>query len=89
MEFEWNDGKAERNIQKHGISFEIAARVFRDPNHADFDASHPEDGETRRKAVGVISGKMVTVVYTMRDGAVRIISARQSNMMEKRRYGDR
>jgi len=31
MEFEWDDEKAAANLRKHGVSFELAARAFRDP----------------------------------------------------------
>ncbi len=86
--FEWDTGKAESNLAKHGVRFEAATGVFRDRELADFDASHAEDGEARRKAVGMIQGRLFTVVYTVRSGATRIISARLSNTMEKRRYAD-
>ena len=32
MEFEWEPRKALRNLYKHEVSFEEAARVFLDPN---------------------------------------------------------
>ncbi|WP_371130478.1 BrnT family toxin [Phenylobacterium sp.] len=53
----------------------------------DFDASKPEDGEVRRKAVGVIEGRLFALVYAERDGVIRIISARRCNAAEARRYG--
>jgi uncharacterized DUF497 family protein len=31
VEFEWDHRKAERNLTKHGISFELATTVFDDP----------------------------------------------------------
>ena len=30
-EFEWDPGKAKSNFQKHGVDFERATDVFRDP----------------------------------------------------------
>lgn len=87
--FEWDVAKAEVNLAKHGVRFEVATGVFDDPRHADFDASRVEDGEARRKVVGMIQGRLLTVVYTMRGEVRRIISARQSNAMEMRRYADR
>jgi uncharacterized DUF497 family protein len=86
--FEWDSVKAASNLAKHGVRFEVAVRLFDDPGHADLDASHDEDGEPRRKAVGRIEGRLFTLVYTMRGEATRIISARASNAMEKRRYAD-
>ena len=31
MKFEWDSAKAATNLSKHGVSFEEAATVFRDP----------------------------------------------------------
>lgn len=86
-QFEWDDAKAQSNLAKHGVLFAYAARVFLDPDVVDFDASKPEDGEVRRKAVGVIEGRLFVVVYTVRDEVVRVISARRCNAAEARRYG--
>jgi uncharacterized DUF497 family protein len=58
-----------------------------DPEKIDFDASRPEDNEVRRKLVGMIEGRHFTVVYTVRDGVIRLISARRANDQEMRRYG--
>jgi uncharacterized DUF497 family protein len=85
--FEWDDVKAAGNVAKHGVPLAYAVRVFLDPNLIDFDASKPEDGEVRRKAVGVIEGRLFTVVYTERGDQTRIISARRCNAAEARRYG--
>ena len=43
MDFEWDDRKADYNVQKHGVSFQEAVTVFydslvitfADPDHAD------------------------------------------------------
>jgi uncharacterized DUF497 family protein len=38
MEFEWDLGKAEENVSKHGVTFDDAAKVFLDPNSTeDYD----------------------------------------------------
>lgn len=87
-EFEWDERKAESNLAKHGVPFAYAARVFLDPAVIDFDASHPEDGEARRKAVGMIEGSVFAVVYTERGGNTRIISARRCNAKEGRLYDE-
>lgn len=86
-EFEWDDAKALGNLAKHGVPFAYATRVFLDPAAIDFDASRPGDGEIRRKVVGVIDRRVFTVVYTEREGVIRIISARRSNAAEERQYG--
>jgi uncharacterized DUF497 family protein len=39
--FEWDAGKARRNLEKHGVSFPEAASVFDDPRALDGeDLSH-------------------------------------------------
>jgi uncharacterized DUF497 family protein len=61
--------------------------VFVDAARADFDASHAADAERRRKVVGLIEGRLFTVVYTQRGAVIRLISARRSNAKETRCYG--
>ncbi len=85
-EFEWDDCKAASNVAKHGVPFPYATRVFLDADVIDFDASQPGDGEVRRKAVGMVEGRLFTVVYTTRESVTRIISARRCNAKEARLY---
>ena len=51
-EFEWDDEKAENNLAKHGVSFDVAIAAFADPAHRDLDTTRVADGEKRRKVVG-------------------------------------
>ena len=86
MRFTWSESKARANLTKHGVAFEDAAAVFLDPLRVDFDASHPDDGEVRRKVLGAIDGRVLSAVYTLRDGDIRLISVRRANTPETRRY---
>jgi uncharacterized DUF497 family protein len=88
VEFEWDGTKATSNYVKHGVTFAKAIVVFSDPGHVDGNAS-PSTGESRRKAVGLIEGRLITVVYTMRGEAIRIISARRASKAERASYDDR
>ena len=85
--FDWHDAKAAKTETERGITFGFASRVFLDPARIDFDVSRPEEGEERRKAVGVIDGRLYTVVYTMRGDETWLISARRANKAEERKYG--
>ncbi len=85
--FDWDDAKAASNLAKHGVPFDYAARVFLDEAVVDFDASREADGEARRKAVGQIEGRIFTVVHAQRGDAIRIISTRRANAMERKVYG--
>jgi uncharacterized DUF497 family protein len=87
MRFEWDAAKAASNLIKHRVSFDYVMGVFVDAGLIDQEATRPGDEEARRKAIGMIEGRVFTVVYTMRGNAVRIISARRSNDKEKRSYG--
>jgi uncharacterized DUF497 family protein len=42
--------------------------------------------EPRFNAIGLVDGRMLFVTYTVRDGVVRIISARGAEPHEKRKY---
>lgn len=84
--FDWHDAKHLSNRAKHGIGFDEAIALFLDGDRIDFDASRPEDGEERRKTVGRIEGRLMTVVYAPRGEVRWIISARPANKPEKRRY---
>lgn len=82
---EWDDNKNLINIRKHGISFETAALVFADENRIEYyDKLHSID-EDRYVVLGCVQG-ILYVVYTMRDDAARIISARMANSTERSIY---
>jgi hypothetical protein len=85
MDFEWDEGKNEANIAKHGISFLSAARIFDGPT-LEFVDERRGYGETRVAAIGVIGEADLLVIYTMRGDTCRIISARRANRNERRAY---
>jgi uncharacterized DUF497 family protein len=87
LRFEWNQWKAERNLCKHGISFEEASSVFADPLSITIsDPDHSGD-EHRFVTLGVSKfGRSLVVVHTERDDAIRLVSARIPTKAEKARY---
>lgn len=87
QDFEWDDAKAASNLAKHSVPFAYAARIFLDPQAIDIDTSRLGDGEKRRKIIGLIEGRIYSVVYTEREDSIRLISARQCNAKEERLYG--
>jgi uncharacterized DUF497 family protein len=88
VRFEWDDEKAQANLEKHGVSFGEATEVFYDPNALEsYDAEHSTD-ESRFFIIGLSSRRLLYVVYAERDGdVVRIISARQAVKREQEDYG--
>lgn len=89
IKFEWNAVKARKNLQKHGISFHNAKKVFWDEQAriiADPDSSI---GEERFLILGNSLVKGVLVVchcYRMQNDVVRIISARKATSKERKQY---
>ncbi len=88
MEFEWDIEKDQLNQKKHRISFEEAADIFRYPTYEIVD-DRVDHGETRYIAIGNNSQMtIITVVYTEREGRIRLISARRANKQERKLYYD-
>ncbi len=87
MEFEWDDTKAESNLQKHHVSFAEAATAFADPLAAIFpDPDHSQD-EEREILVGVSErNRLLVVSFTERGNKIRIISARVATPSERRNH---
>ncbi len=85
-EFEWDDDKASLNRVTHGISFDAARDVFRDPFALDWFDDRQDHGEDRYSTIGLVDGRLLYVAYTMRDERIRIISARGAEPHEHRRY---
>lgn len=86
MEFEWDPAKDAANIAKHELGFGDATAVF-DVRHVLVeDSTRPEHGEERRRAIGVVTGRLVTVIFTDRPTGRRIISARKARKDERARY---
>ena len=83
--FEWDSEKDQINFQKHRIRFDVAANVFKDENRIDqFDEEH-SDEENRYITIGRVK-EILFVVYTEREDATRLISARRANKEERRNY---
>lgn len=94
IRFEWDEMKNRSNQRKHGVSFEEAAQVFRDPLHLSIQ-DRIENGEQRWQTFGLADGFMILVVaHTIREEdaegrlaeAIRIISARRATGKERRWY---
>ena len=84
--FQWDDQKAARNYARHGVTFEAAREVFKDPFAFDWIDDGQDEGEQRFAALGMVEGRLLFVAYTMRGDATRIISARLAEPYERRRY---
>ena len=83
--FEWDENKNKKNLRKHGINFETAVLVFNDENRREYyDFRHSED-EDRYQTIGMVED-LLCVIHTERGDRTRIISAREANPKERRKY---
>lgn len=84
--FEWDEGNRRKNWDRHGVSITEAEQVFFDPNKRLLPDPRHSRGEPRGILIGKThQGRLLFIVYTIRNRRVRIISARDLN---KRRETD-
>ncbi|MGB7037108.1 MAG: BrnT family toxin [Xanthobacteraceae bacterium] len=84
--FEWDEAKAAQNYADHGVTFAAAKAVFNDPFAIERLDDREDYGEDRYVIIGTVDGRVLFVVYTLRNGIIRIISARSAEPHERRRY---
>jgi uncharacterized protein len=85
VRFEWDYRKQRTNLEKHGIEFADALAVFEDLLAMTLPSSGAE--EDRFTTLGVDGfGRLLVVVYTWREDAIRLISARRATRRERSRY---
>ena len=85
-EFEWADKKAASSVEKHGVTFEQARSVFRDPFAIELLDDRRITTKTRDILIGVSATNLPVVVYAERNDKNRIISARRAEPDERRFY---
>ena len=92
--FEWDPRKAHDNRNKHGITFDEAATVFRDSKALSiFDPDHSET-EDRWVTMGISEkGRLLILIHTFREEGedhvtIRIISSRKATKQEAKNYGE-
>jgi uncharacterized DUF497 family protein len=88
MRFEWDPTKAENNIRKHGVSFDEAVTVFKDPLALIFDDTAHSEQEHREIIIGMSTlRRMLLVCFVERvEDTVRIINARPATRQEIKDY---
>lgn len=87
MEFDWDEPKHQKTLRERGIGFDQAARIFRGAV-IHWTDDRRDYGETRQRALGVVDGELLHVVYTDRGDLRWIISARRASRKERRLWRD-
>jgi uncharacterized DUF497 family protein len=85
-DFEWDPVKAEANLRKHSVSFLKAIQVFSDSARVELSDISDEREEDRWLAIGRVEPYILLVVFTQREGRIRLISARKANRGEQKIY---
>jgi len=93
LQWTWDIEKAKTNLEKHGVSFELAERALGDPFCISISDPHPD--EERWRSLGSPSADEVVVLFVVHtwpldeEGVGRIISARRAVSHERRAYEER
>jgi uncharacterized protein len=87
MDFEWDGDKALFNIEKHGIDFRDAIRIWERPV-IDPAGERIVGKEYRPTALGTIGDDeiIIAVIYTVRENVIKLISARRARRNERQYY---
>ena len=79
--FEFDKHKSESNERKHGISFESARRLWKDPNRIEISARLVD--EPRFLLLAKNEETIWSAVFSLRENRIRIISVRKARDYEK------
>lgn len=88
MEFDWDETKRQRNINKHQVDFLDAALIFEGAVVIEED-DRLDYREARFRAIGIVDEELLVVTYTVRGSFLRLISARKGGRRDRRRYQTR
>ena len=95
--FEWDEDKAQKNLKKHGVSFDDAALVLADENAETFhieeyDRQHSSGEDRYVTTASHPDDRSIVLIVAWTDRSTenakitRIISARAATLGERRRY---
>ncbi len=88
MIYEWDEEKRIANLAKHGVDFSMAegfnweTAIVREDQRRNY-------GERRFIAVGYLNARLHILIFTLRGGAVRIISLRKANRREVKHHEEK
>ena len=85
MRFRWDETKRLANLNKHGLDFADAERVFAGPMVL-FEDRRCDYGEQRMIGIGLLETVVVLIVHVEADDTIRIISMRRAESDETDLY---
>ncbi len=86
--FIWDEGNKDKNRIKHGVAEKECEEIFGDKQAIGFpDKQHSTQHEKRFMLLGITQKRRrLAVLYTIRRGLIRVISARDQSRRERRQY---
>ena len=81
MDLIWDEAKRQSNLNKHGLDFRDAERVFAGPLLL-FEDVREDYEEERMIAVGLLGALVVLIVHVESDDCIRVISMRKATSHE-------
>lgn len=86
MQFQWDENKRLKNIERHHLDFLDSDILFDGPLIV--GEAKTVNGESRLMATGMLDDVYVTAIYTVRDETIRMISLRRARDGERKRHKD-
>lgn len=88
--FDWDEGNSNKNWHRHRVTDRECEEVFwnvpivvvRDEDHSDFETRYAARGTTEKE-------RRLTVIFTMRNRLIRVISGRDMTRREERIYEEK
>lgn len=85
--FEWDRGNIDKNYKKHNVTAHEAEQVFGDEEKIFFEDEKHSGKELRHGLFGrTLTGRILSVVFTVREEKVRVITVRDMSKKERRDY---
>ena len=85
MTFEWDEKKRNANLQRHGLDFRDAERVFENETLLVIDDRF-DYGEIRYVSFGMLDNIVVALVHTGTSESIRVVSLRRATRNEEKEY---
>lgn len=87
LSFDWDQGNKEKNWQKHNVTNKEAEEVFFNRPLEIFEDTKHLQVEERFVAYGITNKRRkLTIIFTIRNDKIRIISARNQSKKEQNIY---
>lgn len=88
MRITYDPEKRDLTLAERGLDMALAAEVFAGPRLT-FPDVRRDHGEERIITIGLMSGRMVVLVWVERGAERRIVSLRKANERERTKYAAR